>query len=80
MYEYKAVPFLAHVGGREPKDAQKAATQLTEAINAGVTGGWEFHQLASVYVEVKPGCLGALTGTKSGSLYIDQLVFRREKA
>lgn len=75
-YEYRAVPFLAAVAGRDRKSADLAATQLTAALNAGATEGWEFYRLDNVSVDVRPGCLGFLTGTKSGTLLSDDLPTR----
>ncbi len=54
MYEYKAVPFLASVPGRDPKSADEASKQLTKAINTNARDGWEFYQLEAVSVEVIP--------------------------
>ncbi len=77
MYEYKAVPFLAAVRGRDRKSVDDAAAQLTAAINTNSAGGWEFYQLAPVNVAVRPGCLGGLLGGGAGTIQVDQLLFRR---
>ena len=79
MFEYKAVPFLAAVKGRDAKSAGEAAAQLTAVINGNAVSGWELYQLASVNVEVRPGCLGLLTGGRAGTLQVDELIFRRER-
>lgn len=79
MYEYKAVPFLASVGGRDLKSANQASAQLTDVMNANAVDGWEFYQLEGVSVEVRPGCLAGLFGARAGTLLIDQLIFRRER-
>jgi hypothetical protein len=79
MYEYKAIPFLAEVSSRDRKSAERASAQLTAAINGAATEGWEFHQVGSVSVLVSPGCLAAFGGAKPSTMFIDQMIFRREK-
>lgn len=78
VHEYKAIPFLASVGGRDEKSARAAAAQLTAAINQHTVDGWELHELTSVSVMVNPGCLAALSGAKPSPMFIDQMIFRRE--
>ena len=77
MFEYKAVPFIATVSGRDWKSVKAAAAQLTAAIASNTSGGWEFMQLAPVNIAVRPGCLGGLFGGGAGTIQVDQLLFRR---
>lgn len=74
-YSYRVVPFRAHVKGTAvPGDI---AGQLEAAICDGAAGGYELVQVASVTVEVSPGCLGALTGQQASAMTHEQLVFRK---
>lgn len=79
MASYKVVPFIGQIkSGFFSKDnAGTVAQQLQAAIEQQVNAGWEFHSFAKADIEVKPGCLGALTGAKNSYITFDQLIFRR---
>ncbi len=76
-YEYKVVPFI----GRNKGDiaAVDVARQLQHVIGEHATGGWEFHQMRDVNVEVQPGCLAGLFGGSVHYVRFDQLIFRRAR-
>jgi hypothetical protein len=78
-YEYAARPFIASVRSIDGKAAGQASAELEKAINLNATDGWEFYQIGAISIVASPGCLGALTGAKAGSVRMDQLIFRREK-
>lgn len=79
MYEYKAIPFLASVKSTDKESAGLASKQLEETINSSSSDGWEFYSLGAITVEVAPGCLGSLTGSKSTTVRLDQIIFRRSR-
>ena len=75
-YSYKVVPFLGRSrGGLSSSDV---AQQLESTINQHVLDGWEFIQLADVNIEVQPGCLAGLFGSKTEYVRFDQLIFRSQ--
>lgn len=74
-YTYKVVPFRAGQKGQlSPADV---ASQLATVISAGAIDGFELHQVATVTVEVAPGCLGSLLGQRMQYLTYEQVLFRR---
>lgn len=77
MYQYKVVPFIGQIK-RSGSPAQ-VAEQLQAIINAEAGAGWEFHQLGSVDIQVKPGCIASLFGKQVAYIRFDQVVFRRNR-
>lgn len=76
-YDYTVVPFRAH--GKGTITADEIARQLSAAIAQHATDGFELHEVATVTVEVAPGCLGGILGQKAQMLSYEQLVFKREQ-
>lgn len=74
-YAYKAAAFRGVMKSGE--NAGHVASQLENLINEHAAQGWEFHQLGSVNIEVKPGCIGGLLGRESDYVRYDQAIFRR---
>ena len=59
------------------ESADQVAAQLESLINEHAAQGWEFDQIGSVNIEVKPGCIGGLLGRDSDYVRYDQVIFRR---
>jgi len=74
-YSYRVIPFRSQVKGLA--NPVEIAAQLETAIRTGASDGYELMQVATVTVDVAPGCLAGLMGQKTGSLTYEQLVFRR---
>ncbi|MEL7023041.1 MAG: DUF4177 domain-containing protein [Pseudomonadota bacterium] len=77
-YTYKVIPFQGKVKPKQGPDV--VAAQLESAIGQMSENGWEFVEVATVYIEVKPGCIGSLLGRDSDYIRYDQIVFRRAAA
>lgn len=79
MATYKVVPFIGQVksGFFSSDNAGTVSEQLQSAIEQQVNAGWEFHSFAKADIEVKPGCLASLLGSKTSYISFDQLIFRR---
>lgn len=75
-YRYKVLPFI---GAVEEYDSLKVAEQLWQKINAQAEIGYEFYQLNTVNIEVVPGCIAGLLGSKSFTKQHDMLIFRKER-
>jgi len=74
-FQYKVVPFIGRIKGSS--SAAEVSKQLEGIINTEARQGWEFCQLGDVNIEVSPGCLAGLLGSKVSYVQYDQLVFRR---
>ena len=78
-YQHRVVPFIGTVSGGlfGTKDTASVSQQLQAAIDKNASEGWEFHSLAKVDIELRPGCLASLLGSKVTYMTYDQLIFRR---
>lgn len=76
-YQYKVVPFLGQM--RAGGDVGQVSAQLEGLINQHATSGWEFVNLDNVDIEVKPGCIAMLLGSKSSYMTFNQVIFRRSQ-
>lgn len=74
-YTYFVAPFKGSISSGQR--AEDVAKQLQDLINHYESHGWEFVETASVDIEVKPGCLGALLGAKVQYVRHDQVIFRK---
>jgi hypothetical protein len=74
-YSYKVIPFRARVVGQG--NPVEIAVQLESTISQHAVEGFELLQVATVTVDVAPGCLGSLLGQKTQEITYEQLVFRR---
>ena len=74
-YQYKVVPFIGQI--KSSQSAAEVAKQLESTINQHAVGGWEFHQLSDVNIEVRPGCLAGLFGAQASYIRFDQAIFRK---
>ena len=74
-FQYKVVPFIGQISSKQT--AADVAKQLESLINQQVTQGWEFYQLGDANIEVRPGCLSALLGSKVSYVRYDQVIFRK---
>jgi hypothetical protein len=74
-YLYRVVPFMGRIRGSA--SAGEVSKQLENLINTEVRNGWEFCQLGDVNIEVSPGCLAGLFGSKMSYMQYDQVIFRR---
>jgi hypothetical protein len=79
-YEYKVVPFIGKLKSGlfgSVEDAGGVSTQLETVINQHTSQEWEFVTLNDVNIEIKPGCLAGLFGSKTAYMPFDQVIFRR---
>jgi len=76
VYQYKVMPFIGQIKGNQ--NVGEVSTQLQNEINEGSQNGWEFFQLSDAQIEVKPGCLSGLFGSKVTYIKLDQLIFKKE--
>jgi hypothetical protein len=79
-YEYKVVPFIGKLKSGlfgSVQDAGEVSTQLAGVINQHADQGWEFVALNDVNIEIKPGCLAGLFGSKTAFVPLDQVIFKR---
>jgi hypothetical protein len=74
-YQYKVVPFMGRIRGSS--SANEVSKQLETMINTEARDGWEFCQLGDVNIEVSPGCIASLFGSKASYMQYDQVIFRR---
>lgn len=74
-YQYKVVPFIGKI--KSNQTAADVAGQLQSVISQHAAQGWEFYQMGDVNIEVQPGCLAGLLGTKVGYIRFDQIIFRK---
>ena len=75
--QYRVLPFMGRMRGSG--SAGDVSKQLEEIINGETRDGWEFHQLGSVYIQVSPGCIASLFGSKVSYMQYDQVIFRRSR-
>lgn len=79
-YEYKAVPFIGKLRSGlfgSVENAGEVSKQLAVVINENASQDWEFVALNDVNIEIKPGCLAGLFGSKTAYIPLDQIIFRR---
>lgn len=74
-YSYKVVPFRAQFTGTASPDS--IASQLETAILNVAVDGFELYQVATVTLEIAPGCFGSLLGQRTQASTYEQLIFRR---
>ncbi len=77
-YIYKVVPFVGKIKGSG--SAGEVSSQLQSVINSVAAEGWELVTMADVGIEVSPGCIAGLLGSKTSYQRYDQLIFRRPAA
>ena len=78
-YKYKVVPFLGQLkrGVVSMDNASKVSEQLQELIDRHAAEGWDFYRIDKVDIQISPGCLAGLFGSKVSFITFDQVVFRR---
>lgn len=74
-YQYQVVPFIGKI--KSGQSAAEVAAQLQTVITQYVAQGWEFYQISDVTIEVQPGCIASLFGTKMSYIRFDQIIFRK---
>jgi len=74
-FQYKVVPFIGQIKGGE--SAASVSSQLEGLVNQHASQGWEFYQLSDVRIEIRPGCISALLGSKVSYVSYNQLIFRK---
>jgi hypothetical protein len=74
-WKYIVVPIRP--GVEEGASCEMAAGLAQKTINSHAGQGWEFVELSSMQVDVKPGCLGMLFGRKHEIEVMSVAVFRR---
>ena len=79
QFEYFVAPFRGEIV-RGKDGPQAASEQLNAFIRHVQAQGWEFDRLASIHMNVQPGCLASLFGASTTVVAYDQVVFRRRKA
>ncbi len=79
MYRYRVVPFVGEIkrGFFSSDNAATVSAQLQRVIESNVNEGWEFYSVEKIGIEVKPGCLQSLMGSRVTYISFDQVVFRR---
>ena len=75
-YSYKVVPFIGQI--KSNQNAGEVSKQLQSVIDQIAKEGWEFYQLTNTNIEVKPGCIAGLFGSKVSYVTFDQIIFRKE--
>jgi hypothetical protein len=79
-YEYKMIQVPPTIVVKEKEyRGQEAAYYLQSIVNEQAAQGWEFQRVDTVGVVTKPGCLGALLGSKETLREYYVVTFRREK-
>jgi len=58
-------------------DATEAVDQLSNATAREMVDGCELYSVSTIWVQAKPGCLGAALGQKVTYVPVGQLIFRR---
>lgn len=76
QYEYKMVQ-LPQTFVLKKDTGTEIASYLEKLVQDWNVKGWEFYRIDSVGVAVQPGCLAALTGTKTSMTYYNIVTFRR---
>jgi hypothetical protein len=81
QYEYRIIPFIGKLksGVFSIENANAVTAQLQAVIDQNTTQGWEFHSMEKVDVEITPGCLAGLLGSRVTFVTFDQIVFRRPR-
>jgi len=75
-HKYRVLPFIGKIKGNQSADAVSA--QLESLINDGAKNGFEFVQLGSVNIEIKPGFFAGLFGAKTDYTRFDMAVFKQD--
>ena len=73
---YRVMPFIGKI--KSNQSAVDVSNQLEALIGEGAKEGWLFEQVASVNIEVQPGCLAGLLGAKADYTRFDMVVFRKD--
>ncbi|WP_250625923.1 hypothetical protein [Pinirhizobacter soli] len=68
MYEYHMVQVPPNISVSNKQQGNEAATYLQNVVNHYAQNGWEFFRIDQIGVQVRPGCLAALSGTKTENL------------
>lgn len=80
-YHYKVEYLKANIRSSEIANGtagMKVAEQIEEKINEQMSRGYELHQQLNTLMEIKPGCMGGLMGSKTDFITISTTVFRKE--
>ena len=75
-YTYKVVPFIGQI--KSGQNAGEVSRQLQSSIDKVAKEGWGFYQLTNTNIEIKPGCIEGLFGSKVSYVTFDQIIFRKE--
>jgi len=74
--QYRVIPFIGKIKGSQ--SAKDVSDQLEKLLTQGAQEGWEFVQINNVNIEVQPGCIPALFGSKTDYVRFDMAIFRRQ--
>lgn len=75
---YKCVPLPPDIAvAQEHRAETEAARHLEELIEAYAVDGWEFFRVATITVDILPGCLAGLLGNRGESRRLYVVTFRR---
>lgn len=82
QHEYLVVPFVGQLrsGVFNVENARKVTEQLQQLIDEHTRRGWDFYRVDKVNIQVTPGCLASLLGSRVSFITFDQVVFRRNVA
>ena len=77
-YEYSMLQIPPNITvAKKGYAGNEAAGYLQEVVNGMSREGWEFFRVDSIGVQVKPGCLAALFGSKVEETSYYVVTFRR---
>jgi len=74
--QYRVIPFIGKIKGSQ--SAKDVSDQLEGLLTQGAQEGWEFVQINNVNIEVQPGCIAGLFGSKADYVRFDMAIFRRQ--
>lgn len=79
MKEYKCIPAPTGLKIDAKGSYNAAVNSYADIINKETQGGWTLDFIQSVPVTQDPGCIRALFGAPSITLFFNMLVFSKEK-
>lgn len=78
MYSYKMVQIPPNIEVEQKNHSgNEAAAYLEGVVNQYAADGWEFLRVDTIGVAIKPGCFGALGGTKEEHAEYYVITFRK---
>lgn len=75
--QYKCVPAPQELVIDKNGSYEGAVRSFADVINREAKDGWNYHSMENIAVTQKPGCILALFGQKSTTIYFNMLVFSK---